>query len=205
MIVVLHGHSHMAMLLFPIFLVLLLHGLVLWTPASSGTITREERKTETEKETETESATGTGTEKESAPARESGSVTTVPRRVSSTVTKSDTDTENMPREGMSGTERVGRKRSGTERDGTGRRRRADTSPLEVTVDVAMRVKKETVTGGTNTKNLKEAKKGRRPAVSPPPSRRAPRRHPQSRRGRALVCAAVPELDTVNLVIFLDNV
>ncbi|XP_051691013.1 pre-mRNA 3'-end-processing factor FIP1 isoform X19 [Oryctolagus cuniculus] len=121
------------------------------------------------------------------------------------VTKSDTDTENMPREGMSGTERVGRKRSGTERDGTGRRRRADTSPLEVTVDVAMRVKKETVTGGTNTKNLKEAKKGRRPAVSPPPSRRAPRRHPQSRRGRGLVSAAVPELDIVNLVIFLDNV
>lgn len=147
---------------------------------------------------------GPGPRKRAHP-RESGSVTTVPRRVSSTVTKSDTDTENMPREGMSGTERVGRKRSGTERDGTGRRRRADTSPLEVTVDVAMRVKKETVTGGTNTKNLKEAKKGRRPAVSPPPSRRAPRRHPQSRRGRALVCAAVPELDTVNLVIFLDNV
>lgn len=77
--------------------------------------------------------------------------------------------------------------------------------FSVTVDVAMRVKKETVTGGTNTKNLKEAKKGRRPAVSPPPSRRAPRRHPQSRRGRGLVSAAVPELDIVNLVIFLDNV
>lgn len=129
MIVVLHGHSHMAMLLFPIFLVLLLHGLVLWTPASSGTITQDERKTETEKETETESGTGTGTEKESAPARESGSVTTVPH-LSSTVTKSDTDTENMQREGMSVTERVGRKKSGTERDGTGRRRRPDTSPLE---------------------------------------------------------------------------
>ncbi|XP_062054817.1 pre-mRNA 3'-end-processing factor FIP1 isoform X9 [Lepus europaeus] len=121
------------------------------------------------------------------------------------VTKSDTDTENMQREGMSVTERVGRKKSGTERDGTGRRRRPDTSPLEVTVDVAMKVKKETVTGGTNTKNLKEAKKERRLAVSPPLSRRALRRHLQSRRGRGLLCTAVPELDTVNLVIFLDNV
>lgn len=194
----------MAMLLFPIFLALLLRGLVSWTPASSGTTTREERKTGTESATGTESGTGTGTGTESAPARESASGSTAPHRVSSTVTKSDTDTENMQREGTSGTERVGRKRSGTERDGTGRRRRPDTSPREVTADVAMKVKKETATGGINTKSLNGAKRGRRLAASPPPSRRAPRRHLRSRRTRAL-CAAVPEPDAGTLVIFLDDV
>ena len=69
---------------FPTFLVLLLHGLVLWTPASNGTITQGERKTETERETETESETVIETENENAPERGRGSVITVPRRASST-------------------------------------------------------------------------------------------------------------------------
>lgn len=52
----------------------------------------------------------------------------------------------------------------------------------VTVDVAMKVKKETVTGDTSTKNLKEAKKERKLAVSLPPNRRAPKLHLPNRRG-----------------------
>lgn len=43
--------------------------------------------------------------------------------------KSDTDTGSMQREAMSATELVGRKKSGTENDGTERRRKQDTSPL----------------------------------------------------------------------------
>lgn len=69
---------------FPTFLVLLLHGLVLWTPVSNGTITQEERKTEIETETETENEIVIETEKENAPERERGSVIIVPRRVFST-------------------------------------------------------------------------------------------------------------------------
>lgn len=66
---------------FPTFLVLLLHGLVLWIPASSGTIIQEERKIEIETETETGNETVIGTEKENAPERESGSVITVLHQV----------------------------------------------------------------------------------------------------------------------------
>lgn len=71
---------------FPTFPVLLLHGLVLWTPASNGTITQEERKTEIETETETESEIVIETEKENAPESGKGSVITVPHRASSTGT-----------------------------------------------------------------------------------------------------------------------
>lgn len=42
--------------------------------------------------------------------------------------KSGTDTGSMQKGAMSATGRVGRKKSGTERDGTERKRRPDTSP-----------------------------------------------------------------------------
>ncbi|XP_070314154.1 pre-mRNA 3'-end-processing factor FIP1 isoform X16 [Odocoileus virginianus] len=119
--------------------------------------------------------------------------------------KSATDTGSMQKGAMSATGRAGRKKSGTERGGTGRRRRPDTSPPAATVDVAMKVKKETVIGDTSTKNLKEAKKEKKLAVSLPLNRRAPKLHLQNRRGHGLLCIVVPEVDTVNLVIFLDNV
>ncbi|XP_040822580.1 pre-mRNA 3'-end-processing factor FIP1 isoform X29 [Ochotona curzoniae] len=161
------------------------YGNVLWIPASSGTTTQEERKTVTEKETVTESGNGIGTESASAPERERGSESTAPPPASSTVMKSATDTGSMQREATSGTGRVGRKKSGTGRGGTGRRRRPDTSRPEATVDVAMKVKKETPTGDTSTKSLSAARKGKRPAASPPPSRRAPRPRLLSRHGQRL--------------------
>lgn len=143
---------------------------------------QEERKTEIETETETGSETVIETEKESAPERESGSVITVLHQVFLTVTKNDTDTGSMRKEGMSVTEQVERKKNDTERDDTERRRTPDTSHLAVIVDVAMKVKKETVTGDTSTKNLKEAKKERKLAVSLPPNRRAPKLHLPNRCG-----------------------
>lgn len=143
---------------------------------------QEERKTEIETETETGSETAIETEKESAPERESGSVITVLHQVFLTVTKNDTDTGSMRKEGMSVTEQVERKKNDTERDDTERRRTPDTSHLAVIVDVAMKVKKETVTGDTSTKNLKEAKKERKLAASLPPNRRAPKLHLPNRRG-----------------------
>ncbi|XP_053434041.1 pre-mRNA 3'-end-processing factor FIP1 isoform X24 [Nycticebus coucang] len=103
----------------------------------------------------------------------------------SNVTKSDTDTGNTPREATSGTEPAERRKSGTGNGGTGRRRRPDTSLPEVIVDVVMKVKKETVTGDTSTKNLKEAKKEKKPAASPPLSRRAPRPPLQNRHALGL--------------------
>ncbi|XP_058923645.1 pre-mRNA 3'-end-processing factor FIP1 isoform X34 [Kogia breviceps] len=120
------------------------------------------------------------------------------------VMKNDTDTGNMQKEAMSATEQVGRKKNDTEKDDTERKRKPDTSPLEVIVDVAMKVKKETVIGDTSTKNLKEAKKEKKLAVSLPLNRRAPKLHLQNRHGYGLLCTVVPEVDTINL-IFLDNV
>ncbi|XP_067592099.1 pre-mRNA 3'-end-processing factor FIP1 isoform X31 [Pseudorca crassidens] len=180
------------------------YGNVLWTPVSNGTITQEERKTEIETETETENEIVIETEKENAPERERGSVIIVPRLVFSTVMKNDTDTGSMQKEAMSATEQVGRKKNDTEKDDTERKRKPDTSPLEVIVDVAMKVKKETVTGDTSTKNLKEAKKEKKLAASLPLNRRAPKLHLQNRHGYGLLCTVVPEIDTINL-IFLDNV
>ncbi|XP_040094151.1 pre-mRNA 3'-end-processing factor FIP1 isoform X16 [Oryx dammah] len=181
------------------------YGNVLWTPASNGTITQGERKTEIERETETENETVIETENENAPERGRGSVITVPHRASSTVMKNDTDTGSMQKEAMSATEQVGRKKNDTEKDDTERKRKPDTSPLEAIVDVAMKVKKETVIGDTSTKNLKEAKKEKKLAVSLLLNRRALKLHLQNRRGHGLLCIVVPEVDTVNLVIFLDNV
>ncbi|XP_033281326.1 pre-mRNA 3'-end-processing factor FIP1 isoform X27 [Orcinus orca] len=180
------------------------YGNVLWTPVSNGTITQEERKTEIETETETENEIVIETEKENAPERERGSVIIVPRRVFSTVMKNDTDTGSMQKEAMSATEQVGRKKNDTEKDDTERKRKPDTSPLEVIVDVAMKVKKETVIGDTSTKNLKEAKKEKKLAANLPLNRRAPKLHLQNRHGYGLLCTVVPEIDTINL-IFLDNV
>ncbi|XP_054941958.1 pre-mRNA 3'-end-processing factor FIP1 isoform X29 [Physeter macrocephalus] len=120
------------------------------------------------------------------------------------VMKNDTDTGNMQKEAMSATEQVGRKKNDTEKDDTERKRKPDTSPLEVIVGVAMKVKKETVIGDTSTKNLKEAKKEKKLAASLPLNRRAPKLHLQNRHGYGLLCTVVPEVDTINL-IFLDNV
>lgn len=141
---------------------------------------QEERKTEIETETETESEIGIGTEKENAPEKESGSVITVLPQVSSTVMKSDTDTGNMQKEAMSVTEQVEKRRSDIEKDGTGRRKKPDISHLAVIVDVAMKVKKETVTEGTSIKNLKEAKKEKKLAVSPPLNRKTLKLHLRNR-------------------------
>ncbi|XP_061048290.1 pre-mRNA 3'-end-processing factor FIP1 isoform X30 [Eubalaena glacialis] len=120
------------------------------------------------------------------------------------VMKNDTDTGSMQKEAMSATEQVGRKKNDTEKDDTERKRKPDTSPLEVIVDVAMKVKKETVIGDTSTKNLKEAKKEKKLAASLPLNRRALKLHLQNRHGYGLLCTVVPEIDTINL-IFLDNV
>ncbi|XP_044621929.1 pre-mRNA 3'-end-processing factor FIP1 isoform X39 [Equus asinus] len=121
------------------------------------------------------------------------------------VMKNDTDIGSMQKEAMSVTEQVERKKNDTEKDDTERKRRRDTSHLEVIVGVAMKVKRETVTGDTSTKNLKEAKKEKKLAVSLPLNRRAPKLHLQNRHGYGLLCILVPEIDTINLVIFLDNV
>ncbi|XP_047423400.1 pre-mRNA 3'-end-processing factor FIP1 isoform X22 [Sciurus carolinensis] len=121
------------------------------------------------------------------------------------VMKSDTDTGNMQKEAMSVTEQVERKKNDIEKDDTERKRKHDTSHLAVIVDVAMKVKKETVTGDTSTKNLKEAKKEKRLVVSLPLNRRALKLHLRSRRTFRLLCILVPEIETINLVIFLDNV
>ncbi|XP_059779006.1 pre-mRNA 3'-end-processing factor FIP1 isoform X30 [Balaenoptera ricei] len=121
------------------------------------------------------------------------------------VMKNDTDTGSMRKEAMSATEQVGRKKNDTEKDDTERKRKPDTSPLEVIVDVAMKVKKETVIGDTSTKNLKEAKKEKKPAASLPLNRRAPKLHLQNRRGHGLLCAVVLEVDAIHLLVFLDDV
>ncbi|KAM9237875.1 pre-mRNA 3'-end-processing factor FIP1 isoform 12-T12 [Dugong dugon] len=181
------------------------YGNVWWTPASSGTITPEERKTEIEKETETESEIVIVTENESAPEKESESAIIVLHQAFSTVMKSDIDTGSMQKEGMSVIEQAERKKNGIEKDGTERKRKPDTSHLEAIVDVAMKVKKETVTGDTSTKNQKEAKKEKKLAMSLPLNRRAPKLHLRNRQGFGHLCILVPEVESINLVIFLDNV
>ncbi|XP_054993988.1 pre-mRNA 3'-end-processing factor FIP1 isoform X4 [Sorex araneus] len=156
------------------------YGNVLWTPASNGTIMQGERRTEIETETETGSETGTGTGSENAHARESGSGTIAQHQVFSTVMKNAIDIESTRKEATSVTEQVERKKNDIEKDDTERKRKQDTSHLGVIVDGVMKVKKETVTGDTSTKNRKEAKKEKKLAVSLPPSRRAPKlRRPSS--------------------------
>ncbi|XP_075799150.1 pre-mRNA 3'-end-processing factor FIP1 isoform X23 [Microtus pennsylvanicus] len=119
------------------------------------------------------------------------------------VMRSGTDTGSMQKEAMSATELVGKKKNDTESDVTERKRKPDTSPLAVTVDVAMKVKKGTATGDTSTKNLKEAKKEKRLGVSPSLNRRVLKLPLLNR--LHLLCLSVPEIDAINLLIFLDNV
>lgn len=164
-----------------------------------------ERKIETERETETETENESEIEieSESAPGNGSESGTTALPQVFSTVMKSDTDTGSMQKEVMSDIELAEKKKNDIENDVTERKRKPDTSLLAVTVDVVMKVKKGTVTGDTSIKSLKEAKKEKRLAMSLSLNRRAPKLPLPSR--RHLFRTSVPELDAVNLLIFLDNV
>ncbi|XP_030419869.1 pre-mRNA 3'-end-processing factor FIP1 isoform X16 [Gopherus flavomarginatus] len=153
--------------------VLLLRGLVLWTPANSGIIMHEERKIENEKERETERGIviviviGN----ENVPERETENVITAQLQVFSTVMKNDIGTENMQKEAMSVTEQAERKRNDTEKEDTEKKKRLDTNHLEVTAGGVMTVKKGTATGGTNTKNPKEAKKEKKLVVNLPLNRK----------------------------------
>ncbi|XP_075566113.1 pre-mRNA 3'-end-processing factor FIP1 isoform X42 [Pelecanus crispus] len=81
------------------------------------------------------------------------------------VMKNDTDTGTMQKGAMTAIEQVERKKTDTETGDTERKKRLDTSRLEVTADVVMTVKKGTATEGTNTKNPKEAKKEKKPAAN----------------------------------------
>lgn len=182
MIAGLHVLFHMAMLLSPTFLALLLLGLVLWTPASSGTIMQGERRTEIETETETETEIGIGTVNENVHVRENGNGTIAQHQVFSIVMKSAIDIGSMQKEAMSVTEQVERKKNDIEKDDTERKRKRDTNHLEVIVDDVMKVKKETVTGDTSTKNQKEAKKEKKLAVSLLLSRRTLKLHQLSSPG-----------------------
>ncbi|XP_051820249.1 pre-mRNA 3'-end-processing factor FIP1 isoform X9 [Antechinus flavipes] len=149
------------------------YGNVLLTPPSSGTTMPGERKIESERENETEREIVIVIGKENGPERESENVITAQHQVYSTVMKNnDTDTENTQKEAMSVTEQVEKKKNGTGKGDTGKKRRRDTSLLEVIADDAMKVKKGTVTGDINTKNQKEAKKERKLVMNLPLSRRA---------------------------------
>ncbi|XP_059673621.1 pre-mRNA 3'-end-processing factor FIP1 isoform X20 [Gavia stellata] len=81
------------------------------------------------------------------------------------VMRNDTDTETMQKEAMTAIEQVERKKTDTETGDTERKKRPDTSHLEVTADAVMTVKKGTATEGTNTKSPKEAKKEKKPVVN----------------------------------------
>lgn len=164
-------HFHMVVSPFRTLQVLLHRGLVSWTQPNSGIITPEEIKRENGREIEIEKGIVTATGKESVPGTGSESANTAPLLVCSTVMKSGIGTENMRKEATSGIERAGRKRNGTVKGDIVKRKRHDTSHLEVTVGAAMTVKKETVTGGTNTKNPKRAKKEKKRAVESLPRNR----------------------------------
>lgn len=110
-------------------------------------------------------ATGTETEIENVPETGKGTEITVQLQVCSTVMKNDTDTETMQKEAMTAIEQVERKKTDTETGDTERKKRLDTSHLEVTADVVTTVKKGTATEGTNTKSPKEAKKEKKPVVN----------------------------------------
>ncbi|XP_030419867.1 pre-mRNA 3'-end-processing factor FIP1 isoform X14 [Gopherus evgoodei] len=85
--------------------------------------------------------------------------------------KNDIGTENMQKEAMSVTEQAERKRNDTEKEDTEKKKRLDTNHLEVTAGGVMTVKKGTATGGTNTKNPKEAKKEKKLVVNLPLNRK----------------------------------
>ncbi|XP_032079779.1 pre-mRNA 3'-end-processing factor FIP1 isoform X7 [Thamnophis elegans] len=93
----------------------------------------------------------------------------------------DTGTENMRREAMNDIGQVERKKSGTEKGGTERKKRRDTNHRGVTAGAAMIVKKERATGGINIKSQKRAKKGKKwGAGSLPPNRKTPKLPLQNR-------------------------
>lgn len=154
---------------FPMAVVLLLRGLVFWTPASSGITIHEERRIGNVRGSDPEIGIGTGTETETetenVPETGKGTEITVQLQVCSTVMKNDTDIETMGKEAMTAIEQVERKKTDTETGDTEKKKILDTSHLEVTADVVMTVKKGIAIEGTNTKNPKEAKKEKKPAVN----------------------------------------
>ncbi|XP_072857363.2 pre-mRNA 3'-end-processing factor FIP1 isoform X11 [Pogona vitticeps] len=147
------------------------YGGVSWTQANSGIFIQEEIKTEKGTEIGTEKGTVIVTGIENVLEKETESVITVQLLVCSTVTRNDIGTENMQTEAMNDIEQAERRKSGTEKGDIEKRRRRDTSHHEVTVGVAMTVKKGTATGGTNTKNQKRAKKEKKQVVANLPQNR----------------------------------
>ncbi|XP_044273785.1 pre-mRNA 3'-end-processing factor FIP1 isoform X14 [Varanus komodoensis] len=139
-------------------------GVASWTQANNGTIIQEEIRTENGREIETEKEIVIVTGNESVTETESGSGTTVQLLVCSTVMRNDIGTENMQTEAMSGIEQAERKKSDTEKGDIEKRKKQDTSHHEATAGAAMTAKKETATGGTNTKSLKRAKKEKKQVV-----------------------------------------
>ncbi|XP_059673620.1 pre-mRNA 3'-end-processing factor FIP1 isoform X19 [Gavia stellata] len=143
------------------------YGSVLWTPANSGITMHEERRIGNVRESDPEIGIATGTETEigNVPETEKETEITAQLQVCSTVMRNDTDTETMQKEAMTAIEQVERKKTDTETGDTERKKRPDTSHLEVTADAVMTVKKGTATEGTNTKSPKEAKKEKKPVVN----------------------------------------
>ncbi|XP_039921473.1 pre-mRNA 3'-end-processing factor FIP1 isoform X4 [Hirundo rustica] len=143
------------------------HGLVFWTPANSGITMHEERRIGNVRERDPEIgiATGTETEIETVPETGKGIEITVHLQVLSTVMRNATDTETMQRGATIAIGQVERRKTDTETGDTERKKRLDTSHLEVTADVVMTVKKGIATEGTNTRSPKEAKKEKKPVVN----------------------------------------
>ncbi|XP_062348777.1 pre-mRNA 3'-end-processing factor FIP1 isoform X15 [Cinclus cinclus] len=79
--------------------------------------------------------------------------------------KNATDTETMQRGATTAIGQVERKKTDTETGDTERKKRLDTSHLEVTAGVVTTVKKGIATEGTNTRSPKEAKKEKKPVVN----------------------------------------
>uniref|UniRef100_A0ACB8E7R8 Uncharacterized protein n=1 Tax=Sphaerodactylus townsendi TaxID=933632 RepID=A0ACB8E7R8_9SAUR len=87
----------------------------------------------------------------------------------------------MQREATSGIEQAGKRRNDTEKGDIEKRKRQDTSHLEVTAGAGMTVKREKVTGGTNTKNPKRAKKEKKQVAEKLPKNRKTLKRPLQNR------------------------
>ncbi|XP_059577729.1 pre-mRNA 3'-end-processing factor FIP1 isoform X10 [Alligator mississippiensis] len=96
------------------------------------------------------------------------------------VMKNDTDIETMQKEVMSVIEQAERKKNDTEKGDIEKKKRLDTSHLEVTAGVVMTVKKGTAIEDINTKNPKEAKKAKKPVVNLPLNKKTLKLPPQNR-------------------------
>lgn len=164
-------HFHMVVSPFRTLQVLPRLGLASWTQANSGITIQEEIKKGNETEIGTEKGTVIGTEIENVLEKEIENVITVQLLVYSTVMRSDIGTENMQTEAMNDIEQAEKRKNDTEKEDIEKKRKQGTSRHEVTVDVAMTVKKETATGGTNTKNRKRAKKEKKQVVENLPRNR----------------------------------